>query len=212
MMIVAVAICILILGFQSAFAEADNSYQPIPGTVIQLGQYEQDNKPDNGQEAIEWVILEVNDGKALLLCRQALDCFAFNEENQNESWETSSIRTWLNETFFQNAFSPYEQQAVFPASVSNAADECNPEWNKVEASATKDRVFLLSYAEILRYFSEQNGRKTTSTEFARGRGAGAPGLFTFIISETDWWLRSPGKVPNDAAFIDVNGAVGTKNT
>ena len=205
-------VCMLAIGFQCARGESPTEYQLIPGAVIQLGQYEQDNKTDNGQEAIEWMVLDAQDGKALLLSKQALDCLAFNDGNLNENWESSSIRSWLNNSFFQSTFSPYEQQAILTAIVSNAADECNPSWNQVDAPGTEDRVFLLSYAELLRYFPDQNGRKTTSTEFARGKGAGAMSMFAFIIGETDWWLRSPGKVPNDAAFVDVNGAVGTKVT
>ena len=210
MMLAIMILCAL--SFQSTFAESENAYQPLPGTIIQLGQYEQDSKADNGQEAIEWIVLDVKDGQALLLSKQALDCLAFNDAKQNDSWENSSIRSWLNHTFFQNAFSAYEQQAILLTPISNAAEECNPEWNQVEAPATEDRIFLLSYAEVQKYFPEQNARKLTGTNFARERGARFLGFTTIGIGETDWWLRSPGKVPNDAAFIDINGIVGTKNT
>lgn len=48
------------------------------------------------------------------------------------------------------------------------------------------------------------------TEFARAKGAKLFGVTTIGIGETDWWLRSPGKVQKDACFVDVKGAIGTK--
>ena len=71
-------------------------------------------------------------------------------------------------------------------------------------------MFLLSYRELLRYFTEQNDRKVTGTEYARSKGARFAGITTIGIGETDWWLRSPGKSTHDSAFVSVYGDIGTK--
>ena len=47
------------------------------GDVLAFGHYEQDNNPDNGPEPIEWIVLDVQDGKALLLSRYGLVRFCF---------------------------------------------------------------------------------------------------------------------------------------
>ena len=66
---------------------------------------------------------------------------------------------------------------------------------------TQDRVFLLSYRESNTYFDKQEARKNKGTNYAQALGAKV-----WPFEETDWWLRSPGKVQQDACYIDRNGA------
>lgn len=42
------------------------------GDIFKFGSYEQDNDTSNGKEDIEWLVLEVKDGKALLISKYAL--------------------------------------------------------------------------------------------------------------------------------------------
>lgn len=44
------------------------------GDIIKFGVYEQDNNTDNGEEEIEWLVLEVSGGKALVVSNKAIDC------------------------------------------------------------------------------------------------------------------------------------------
>lgn len=179
------------------------------GGSIFFGQYEQDGKPENGTEPIEWSILDIQDGRALVVSRYALDCLPFHNERIDVVWADSSIRTWLNDGFYAH-FSEAEQQAIMMADNKNNAIEGNAEWMPADNADTHDKVFLLSYAQALRFFPEQNQRKLIGTEYARSQGARFLGITALGIGETDWWLRSPGKVSYDACFIDVNGIVGTK--
>ena len=41
------------------------------GDTVVFGRYEQDNNMENGPEPIEWIVLNVDDGKALLLTGRA---------------------------------------------------------------------------------------------------------------------------------------------
>ena len=47
------------------------------GKYIKFGEYEQDNNLTNGKEDIEWLVLEVKDGKALVVSKYLLDCKPF---------------------------------------------------------------------------------------------------------------------------------------
>ena len=64
------------------------------------------------------------------------------------TWETSSVRTWLNDTFFNEAFNA-EQQAMIPYVTVNGNDHSND---------TTDRVFLLSVDEANQYFDSNEAR------------------------------------------------------
>lgn len=77
------------------------------GDSVFFGSYEQDNDKSNGKENIEWLILEVKDGKALLFSKYALDLLVYSKYSSFDgysSWEDSSLRRWLNDDFVNSAF------------------------------------------------------------------------------------------------------------
>ena len=95
------------------------------GDTVRFGSYEQDNDKDNGSEAIEWLVLDKQDGKLLLLSKDALDAKPYNEEFKDVTWETCTLRSWLNDTFYSTAFSTAEQGLIATARVKN---EDNPKY------------------------------------------------------------------------------------
>lgn len=189
----------------AARAEGFDAAQVGVGSTVFFGRYEQDKNPDNGEEPIEWVVLAVQEGKALLLSRFALDCLPFQEGEEPASWAESSIRAWLNDAFLGSAFTGAERQAILTASVPNDPAQGNPEWEETEAEATQDSVFLLSYGELSGYLPDADSRKVAGTEYARGNGAKFLGITALGISETDWWTRSPGKGENNVCYLDIYG-------
>ena len=73
------------------------------GDTIEFGEYEQDNKSD--KEPIEWNVLDIQDNKALIISKYGLDAKKYNEEYQSVTWENCTLRKWLNEDFYNEAFS-----------------------------------------------------------------------------------------------------------
>ena len=61
------------------------------GDVVLFGSYEQDNNPDNGPEEIEWIVLDVQNGKAMLLSKYILDAGKYNEETKAVTWDTCTL-------------------------------------------------------------------------------------------------------------------------
>ena len=49
-------------------------YSFLLNSTVAFGHYEQDNSAVNGQEAIEWLVLDVQEGKALLISTYSLNC------------------------------------------------------------------------------------------------------------------------------------------
>lgn len=181
------------------------------GDRLFLGHYEQDNHLENGSEPIEWMVLDVTDGAALLLSRYALDCRAYNDEEADVTWEECSLRRWLNESFLQAAFTGEEQLAILETTVKNDEITQNPEWKRHAAEDTVDRIFLPSWYELMSTFLDKDARKTTGTEYARAQGAKFLGITTIGYDETDWWLRSPGESSREAAYVGVIRDVSSKD-
>ena len=170
------------------------------GSSVYFGNYWQSSDGNDGYavEPIKWRVLE-NDStnkKLFLLSDKNLDCKTFNETNISVTWDTCTVRAWLNgydensnnnqqdfspatANFKDNAFSTGEYSAVNETSIDN----------------NNDKVFLLSDEEALngdygfwKYsIHDDPAREAEITDYARHQGVNEghyPGY-------GNWWLRSP---------------------
>ena len=123
------------------------------GKTIKFGKYEQDGNEANGPEDIEWIVLE-NDGKRVfVVSKYVLDGVMYHDSETAVNWETSYLRNWLNNDFFNNAFSETEKNEIPSVTLTNQA---NTYYNKPAGNNTTDKVFLLSLEEAEKYFGEYN--------------------------------------------------------
>ena len=170
------------------------------GDIIPFGQYEQDNDLGTGKEPIEWQVLSVEPDRMLLLSQYGLDVIPYNTNNIKVTWESSSLRKWLNEDFFRSAFSPEEQAMILQVLVKN---QDNPDYDTPGGNSTKDRVFLLSLDDVNLYFRNNNARRCEATAYAKANGAAV----SDVNGRSWWWLRSPGFAGYCAAYVGIGGNV-----
>ena len=137
------------------------------GNYVIFGNYPQTND-GNDNSPIEWLVLESDRETALLISRYALDCKPYNTEFVDTTWEQCTLRGWLNNAFYNRAFSTEEKQYILQSDVS--ADK-NPEYSTNPGNATKDNVFLLSIVEANKYFKSDDARKCAPTDYAIQQGA-----------------------------------------
>ena len=170
------------------------------GDMYSFGSYEQDNNKSNGQEDIEWLVLAKEGTKILVISKYALDCQQYNTSYTDVTWETCTLRKWLNNNFINSAFTANEKAMIPTVTVS--ADK-NPNCSTNPGNATQDQVFLLSITEANKYFSSDGARQCKPTEYAVAGGADV------YSSNGDcwWWLRSPGYYQSRAANVDSVGDV-----
>lgn len=170
------------------------------GDTYRFGSYEQDNNKSNGQEDIEWLVLAKEGTKILVISKEALDRKPYNTSHTEVTWETCTLRKWLNNDFINAAFSADERTMIPTVTVS--ADK-NPEYSTNPGNATQDQVFLLSITEVNKYFSSDSARQCEPTDFAVANGA-------YVNSNNGnrwWWLRSPGVYQISAANVRDDGDV-----
>ena len=178
-------------------ANGGRYYQP--GDYITFGKYEQDNKKSNGKEDIEWIILDRQGDKVLLISRMALDQQPYNTKKADVTWETCSLRKWLNGSFYESAFDEEDKAHIINASVT--ADK-NPEYDTAPGNDTKDNVFILSITEFQKYFATTKGIMSEGTKYAIAKEKRANN--TFFL----WWLRTPGRTPDTASYVVYYGSNG----
>ena len=176
------------------------------GDTYTFGAYEQDNSTSNGKEAIEWTVLDKDGMSLLLISKQALDCQQYNTSYTDVTWESCSLRKWMNGTFLNKAFNAEEQAQIQNTTVS--ADK-NPEYNTNPGNATTDKVFLLSINEVEKYFNSDEARKCAPTAYAKAQGAYTSDSYKTASGAATcwWWLRSPGGAQNRAASVNNGGSV-----
>ncbi len=170
--------------------------------IVPFGRIEQDNDPGNGPEPIDWIVLDKIEGRLLLLSSSCLLGKAYNEESfAPVTWETCSLRKWLNNEFLNSSFSEDERKAI--PEVLNR----NEDHSMVETPGgkdTRDRVFLLSESDTVIYLHNPDDQeyigKAFGTDYAASNG---------LLSDDDgfcsWWLRSPGMYEYIAQYVDQQG-------
>ena len=132
-------------------------------------------------ERITWNILSSADGEYFLVSDKVLDVHKYNDmyEGTDENgyyannYKNSSIRNWLNSTFYNTAFS-LDDSYIITTTVDNSATTTDSSKNTYCCENTNDEVFLLSYQD---YNNEDYGFKSNKsriakvTDFAKASGA-----------------------------------------
>lgn len=159
-----------------------------PETVL-FGSYEQDGDAANGKEPIEWLVMARDGDKALLLSKYALDHQSFmpfyEPVTEPFTWESCSLRQWLNSTFLNAAFSAEEQSRLLTTTVITAPGGRKGRENPF---TTEDRVFLLSDTEVYAYFSSEAATVTDYTAYALSADPWAGNATA--PAPAIWWLRT----------------------
>ncbi len=167
---------------------------------------------DGKKKPIKWRLLKKEKDKALIITEMGIDCKKYNKLHNNVTWETCTLRKWLNNEFINTAFNSTEKKLILETAVKA---ERNPEKYFTDPGKdTKDRVFLLSIKEAKQYFSSNAERILKPTPYAQKQG-----VYTIIWDEEKnevvktpdgyayWWLRSPGSDAGDAVLVNIDGSI-----
>lgn len=211
------------LGDMSALsAEPVNISDINVGDIIEFGNYEQDNNNDNGLEAIEWYVVDIENDYAILMSVYALDCKKYNDINESVTWETCSLRTWLNDDFYNEAFDINEKCII---RLTNLDNKSNPDSGISGGNSTQDRVFILSYDEAAGYFNADKNASASNTFdyhlsciptiYAERQGAERYDNRTLLDPSNNttcmYWFRTVGSSQDKAVdmytgFVSVTGS------
>ena len=172
------------------------------GSKVFFGRYEQDNDTSNGKEDIEWIVLAKEDGRILVISKFGLDYQPFNTERADVTWDTCTLRRWLNSTFINTAFSPEERRMIPVVTIET---EKNIRQNSSFFCPTEDRAFLLTINEAKEYFPSDGVRACKPTPAA---AAIAESASLRNDGYAYWWLRSQGYRRYDTVpVVDPDGSL-----
>ncbi len=188
---------------------------------VTFGAYEQDY-PINGKDPIEWIVYEKTDDSLFVISKDALDCLPYNTTVEDVTWETCTLRKWLNEVFYNIAFNEAEKSMILTTLVSNEDNYYYRDLNGTTAgNDTKDKIFVPSDREMTNtergywgVFRQWDiNRRCTPSDYAV-----AQGTMVYLSKYEEyatkegrnsccWWLRSPGANNNVAAYVEGPGNI-----
>lgn len=233
---VLLAVCMVMAMLPTVALAADTgkAIQLVGGSAANIGGGQADNvffgnyfqSNSTTKDPVKWRVLSNAGGQLFLLADQNLEVFQYHTEQESVTWETSTMRSWLNgydaskntggtgginytnDNFLDAAFSDKEQAAI---AVTNVVNDDNLDYGIDGGKDTTDRIFLLSISEAYNRSYFPNGYKSryaANTLYVADGGR----LGTYMNSEEDcgtyldnWWLRSPGYNDGRAAFIEEDG-------
>ena len=127
------------------------------------------------EKDIEWQTLAIDqeNGKALLIAKDCIVVMPYHSADSAEAtWETSTLRAWLNAEFYETAFNSEDQLLILETELTT---EPNSETGIAGGNDTIDKVFVLSEAEVRKYFATDEAM-----------------IAQFGGENVSWWTRTSG--------------------
>ncbi len=173
---------------------------------------------------MKWRVLDPSTG--FVLCESIIDSQAYSntiyeygtDENGTAHWNdaghthyandyaTSSIRAWLNDDFYNTAFSSSQKASILTSELDNRAYSTS--YSEYDSKTTYDKVFLLSYSEMQNtaygfpaHTDSSSARRAKGTDYAKCQG-----LWVNSSNECSFQrLRSAGYHSSDACYVGSDG-------
>lgn len=164
-------------------------YDPVYSVDVDAGFYfNNDERINDGEEywfkvePIKWQVLAEDENHYFLLSSLLIDKGKFDDDSSN--YENSTIRTWLNDDFYNKAFDGVKDKLVL-MDIDNSLSSTGISPNPFVCNDTNDYVSLLSNSEAVNT-SYNVDLEAYTTEYYRARGG-----CTTVTRYGGYWLRSP---------------------
>lgn len=164
------------------------------GDTVTFGTYEQNNNYSDGNENIEWIVIDKQEDKIMVVSKCIIAMQPFNTTNEGHiSWEKCTLRKWLNNDFLNEAFSDAEKKLISDTTVSNTEYLAFGLSYSTTDYSTTDKIFLLSENER-NMLSSVDALKGIVTESVIALFSDAANSDVANINPSNfeplWWLRT----------------------
>ena len=165
-------------------------------------------------ETIRWRILSEDGETAIILCDSIIAKHRYDDSSNN--YANSEIRQWLNDTFYETAFTELQREMILTTNVDNSVASTGYSSNSYACEDTEDKIFLLSYKEATNsaygfstsYSTYDEARRMQTSDYCRATGVYMNTLSGYYGNGV-WWLRSPDSdISFRARYVRSDGDVG----
>ena len=192
-----------------------NQYRPYGTGYTSSDTYQDDNGYYTGNtyyfkyEPLTWRVLDPSEG--YVMCNQIIDSQAYQNfiyyngsswynskdcTNYASDWVTSSLRQWLNNDFYNTAFTSEEKVQIGTSHLENKSTYSST----YDSADTYDKIFTISYYDAINSnygFNSENYTDDTARQLKGTDYAKCQGLWVYNDEDSSyngnswWWLRSP---------------------
>ena len=172
-------------------------------------------------EPITWDVLSNTNGEYYIVSSVLLDAHCYYNSTSKRTidgktiypsnYEYSDIRTWLNNDFYNSAFT-LDNSYIQTTTVDNSASTTNSSSYSYACNNTQDKVFLPSYQDYINssygFSTSTDTRYCRTTDWARARGAWHDTSSGSYQYNGYYWTRSPcssGFYSNNAWYVSYDG-------
>lgn len=146
-------------------------------------------------EMIEWDILESNNGSYKMIANLALDSQNFSLGSNN--YDSSYIRSFLNDDFYNTAFNTLEKSIM----------------NKMSINSNNDYVTLLTSEEAESYYQEVSNRWTKATDYAQSQNCYVnTSAYSTTTLYNCYWMTRSAETTNNIYYVNQSGSVTSGKT
>ena len=171
-------------------------------------------------EPLVWRVLDASSG--LVMCNSIIDAQAYqnvvrqsgndyyigNSSTYANNYVSSTIRKWLNNDFYNTAFSDTQKAKIQSTAINNdAGGSGNSQFN---SASTTDKIYLLSYSEATSSnysLSTVANRQSVGTAYALCQG-----LSVNLDGYSTWRLRSAGRYSDCVCGVNGDGTLYTNHS
>ena len=188
--IIVFLLCAVLLGINSYKMYSVVWETPLTiGDKISLGSYEQDGDYINGNEPLSWTVIGVDDYNAIMICDTCIEARPYTLTDDN-SWSNSDIREWLNDDFYNSAFTHNEMRIISDedyVTQSLSVNTDSGEYYSVGSEITTDHVILpdsmILLTDIRDYISSYDVSEIALNSYLNNTD--------YDPDELVFWLREP---------------------
>ena len=163
-------------------------------------------------EPLTWRVLDPSEG--YVMCNKIIDSQAYQNfiydngseyynskgcTNYASDWVTSSLRQWLNNDFYNTAFSAEEKKQIGTSHLENKSTYSST----YDSADTYDKIFLISYYDAINsaYDFDSSNRQMKGTDYAKCQGLYVRSSY----GGTSWWWLRSSSISRDAAEVGDDG-------
>ena len=151
---------------------------------------------------MSWTVTfkDEENNRMMLVSDYAIECLPYNIVGDDCNWENSTLRTWLNDGFYNMTFKPDEIDLILTTTITTGTNS---------PIVTEDKVYILSSEDMLRYYPYKGDAKCLFT-------FGASTIFNvmngYMTDGAVCWLRDSGsiRIHNSVSVMEEDGTVNSE--
>ncbi|MBQ7741257.1 MAG: Ig-like domain repeat protein, partial [Eubacterium sp.] len=149
-------------------------------------------------EPIVWQVLKKEGDGVYVMSKTLIDSQAHNNYYEDTKLKTRSIIKWLNDSFYNAAFSRNEKTNFV---IDRIGSSSSPNGEYPDGDSIMEPIYLLSWDDVDRSaygFYDNQSRRAKGTDYAKCQGLKD-------VYYSVWWLRNHGNSSCSGCGIDTDG-------